>query len=117
MDTSAGRMRRVLFGFSLTLVTVVSVALLDEERNWGSEFILGLLVSMVLFSILLIILLSVGGGRPHGKWITDSWMSREYEVDMWNRLDKEREEASMEGLGSSWAKMEMEHLESKHSEE
>ena len=117
MDTSAGRMRRVLFGFSLTLITVISIALLDDEKNRGSELILGLLVSMALFSILLIILLSAGRGRPHGKWITDSWMSREYEIDMWNRLDKDRKEASMEGLGSSWAKMEMEHLESKHSEE
>ena len=44
-------------------------------------------------------------------------MSRETEGKMRDRLEKEREEANLEGLGSNWAKMEMRHLESKHSEE
>ena len=44
-------------------------------------------------------------------------ISREDEETMISRLEKEREEASMQGLSSKWARMEMEHLESKHSEE
>ena len=33
------------------------------------------------------------------------------------RLEYEMEEASMQRIGTSWAKMEMDHLESRHSEE
>ena len=57
------------------------------------------------------------GSRPHGTWPTDNWFSREGAVEMQSRLEGERDEASMQDLGSKWARMEMEHLESKHSEE
>jgi hypothetical protein len=33
------------------------------------------------------------------------------------RLKEEMEDASVANLGSSWARMEMKHLESKHNEE
>ena len=36
---------------------------------------------------------------------------------MLDRLEKEYLEADVANLGSSWAKMEIEHLESKHGEE
>ena len=39
------------------------------------------------------------------------------EEAMISRIEKERDEASMQDLSSKWARMEMQHLESKHSEE
>ena len=36
---------------------------------------------------------------------------------MRDRLQKEMDEAGVDRLGSNWARMEMRHLESKHSEE
>ena len=49
--------------------------------------------------------------------MTDSWISREPEGEMRERLERERDEASMQDIGSKWARMEMRHLESKHGEE
>ena len=53
----------------------------------------------------------------HGTWPTDNWFSREELFEMQSRLEDERDEANMHSVGSKWARMEMEHLESKHSEE
>ena len=47
----------------------------------------------------------------------ENWFSRESEEEMRIRLTAEMEEASVDNMGSTWAMMEMEHLEAKHSEE
>ena len=117
MESPAHRMRRALVGFGLSLVVAVCIAMLDESNGWTSGFLWVIPTSLFFISFLLILILSGGGDRYHGNWISDSWMSRETEGKMRERLEKERDEANMEGHGSNWAKMEMRHLESKHSEE
>ena len=117
MESSAHRMRRALLGFGLSLVVAVCIAMLDDSNRWMSGFVWVFPTSLIFISFLLMLILSGGGDRHHGNWISDSWMSRETEGKMKERLEKERDEANMEGLGSNWAMMEMRHLESKHSEE
>ena len=75
------------------------------------------LCALAFFSLLIVIFLWAGGNRIHGSWPSDSWISRESEVEMRRRLESERDEASLQDIGTKWARMEMEHLESKHSEE
>ena len=117
MESAAHRMRRGLVGFGLSLVVAVCIATLEESNWWMSGFLWVIPTSLFFISFLLILILSGGGDRNHGNWISDSWMSRETEGKMRERLEKEREDANMEGLSSNWAKMEIRHLESKHSEE
>ena len=117
MESAAHRMRRSLVGFGLSLVVAVCIAMLEESNWWMSGSLWVIPTSLFFISFLLILILSGGGDRYHGNWISDSWMSRETEGKMRERLEKEREDANMEGLSSNWAKMEIRHLESKHSEE
>ena len=118
MDSPASRMSRLLSGIILCLLGVTSIAVIDGRITYFSEFGVFSVVSAitVLASILLASLVA-GRGKEHGRWPTDSMICREAEDAMISRIEKEREEASMQGLSSKWARMEMEHLESKHSEE
>tara|TARA_Y100000588_G_scaffold181801_3_gene195578 strand:- start:946 stop:1299 length:354 start_codon:yes stop_codon:yes gene_type:complete len=117
MESPAIRLSRILGVFSLTLVATFLIAVLDESGNWSDSYVLAVPLSFAVASFLLIILLVAGRGKQHGSWPSDKWVSRENEHEMRLRLENEMEEASMQRIGSSWAKMEMEHLESKHSEE
>ena len=117
MESSAVRLTRILAAFCLTMVAAISIAILDERGSWSDSVTWGFPVSLAVASFLLIVLLGAGKDRPHGSWPSDKWVSREGEHEMRLRLEGEMEEASMHSLGTNWAKMEMEHLESKHSEE
>ena len=116
MDTPAKKMLRVLSGFLITITTVVSIGIIENGGQLRGSKIL-LTSALGLLSGVLLLILMAGGSRPHGTWPTDNWFSREGALEMQSRLEGERDEASMQDLGSKWARMEMEHLESKHSEE
>ena len=118
MDSPASRMSRLLSGFILCLLAVTSIAVVDGSFTDFSEFgVFSVVCAISVLASVLLVSLAAGRGKEHGRWPTDSMISREAEEAMISRLEKEREEASMKGLSSKWARMEMEHLESKHSEE
>lgn len=108
---------RLIGGFFLAILFAISVALLDIEERWFSGELEYVPISLAFFSLLIVIFLWSGGSRIHGSWPSDSWISRESEVEMRRRLESEIGEASLQDIGTKWARMEMEHLESKHSEE
>lgn len=117
MESAASRLTRLLVGFILALLVMTSIAILDEGEFSLSDTMVAasIVLSVVAGTTLLVVL--AGSSKPHGDWVTDTWVSREPEDEMRSRLERERDEASMQDLGSKWARMEMEHLESKHSEE
>ena len=118
MDSPASRLSRLLLGFILCLLAVTSIAVVDGRFTDFSEFgVFSVVCAIAVLASLLLVSLAAGRGKEHGRWPTDSMISREAEDAMISRLEKERDEASMQGLSSKWARMEMEHLESKHSEE
>ena len=118
MDSPASRMSRLLSGFILCLLGVTSIAVIDGRFTDFSEFgVFSVVCTIAMLASILLVSLAAGRGKEHGRWPTDSSISREAEEAMISRIEKERKEASMEGLSSKWARMEMEHLESKHSEE
>jgi len=117
MESPASRLVRLLIGFILCLMAMISISIVNEGSVsiTDSLIVLPALVAAIA-GILLVVIIS-GGKKAHGDWVTDTWVSRELEDEMLSRLERERDEASMQDLGSKWARMEMEHLESKHSEE
>ena len=118
MDSPASRMSRLLAGLILCLLGVLSIAVIDGRFTDFSEFgVFSVVCVISVLASILLISLEAGRGKEHGRWPTDSVISREAEEVMISRIEGEREEASMQGLSSKWARMEMEHLESKHSEE
>ena len=118
MESPASRMSRLLSGFILCLLAVTSIAVVDGRFTDFSEFgVFSIVCATSALASILLVSLAVGRGKEHGRWPTDSIISREAEDEMISRLERERDEASMQGLSSKWARMEMEHLESKHSEE
>ena len=118
MESPASRMSRLLSGFILCLLTVTSIAVVDGRFTDFSEFgVYSVVFGISVLASILLVSLAAGRSKEHGRWPTDSMISREAEEVMISRLEKERDEASMRGLSSKWAKMEMEHLESKHGEE
>ena len=118
MNSPASRMSRLLSGFILCLLGVTSIAVIDGRFTDLSEFgVFPVVCSILVLASILLVSLAAGRGREHGRWPTDSMISREEEEAMISRIEKERDEASMQDLSSKWARMEMQHLESKHSEE
>ena len=118
MNSPASRMSRLLSGFILCLLGVTSIAVIDGRFTDLSEFgVFSVVCSISVLASILLISLAAGRGREHGRWPTDSMISREEEEAMISRIEKERDEASMQDLSSKWARMELQHLESKHSEE
>ena len=115
MDSPARRLTRLLTGFLITILIVLIFSYVDEGSFFREYWLAP--ASIAILSSLVMILLYAGRGRPHGEWFTDSWISREDEGEMRSRLENERKEASVRDLGSKWARMEMAHLEEKHSEE
>tara|TARA_B100000575_G_scaffold81296_1_gene63925 strand:+ start:3546 stop:3902 length:357 start_codon:yes stop_codon:yes gene_type:complete len=118
MDSPASRMSRLLSGFIVCLLGVTSIAVIDGRFTDFSEFgLFSVVCAISVLALILLVSLAAGRGREHGRWPTDSMISREVEEAMMSRIEKERDEASMQGLSSKWARMEMQHLESKHHEE
>ena len=117
MEPPTSRLTRLLVGFILSLLVVVSISILNEGGFSISNAMAAVPTLVAVLAGILLAVIIVGRERKHGNWITDSWISREPEDEMLSRLESERNEASMQDLGSKWAKMEMERLESKHGEE
>ena len=118
MDSPAGRLERLLIGFILPLVFLITIVYIDNgltiiECSYGTcNNYLILLFLIVLVSIFIIILCIIKFTN-----VFDKWFSKETDEDMRARLEEEYREADISNLNSQWAKMEMEHLENKHGEE
>ncbi|HIG33866.1 MAG TPA: hypothetical protein EYQ11_03170 [Candidatus Poseidoniales archaeon] len=117
MEPPTSRLTRLLVGFILSLMVVVSISILNEDGFSISNAMMAVPTLVAVLAGILLAVVIAGRERKHGNWITDSWISREPEDEMLSRLEKEGDEASMQDLGSKWARMEMDHLESKHGEE
>ncbi|RJU85919.1 MAG: hypothetical protein DWB89_04680 [Candidatus Poseidoniales archaeon] len=117
MESAASRLTRLLVGFVLALMVMTSIAILEEGEFSLSDTMVVAPISLSVVAGTTLLVIIAGRSKPHGGWVTDNWVSREPEDEMRSRLERERDEASMQDLGSKWARMEMEHLESKHGEE
>ena len=117
MESPASRLTRLLVGFILAMLLITSIAILDEGEFSLSDAMVAAPIALIGVAGIFLLVMVGGRKRPHGDWLTDPWISREPEGEMRSRLERERDEASMQDLGSKWARMEMEHLESKHGEE
>ncbi len=117
MDSPASKLVRLLIGFIITLLVITSISILNKGGLSLSDPVVAVPMAMSVMAGILLLVIVSGRNRPQGEWFTDSWVSREPEDEMRSRLEIERDEASMQDLGSKWARMEMEHLESKHGEE
>ena len=117
MESAASRFTRLLVGFVLALLVITSIAILDEGEFSLSDTMVVAPISLSVVAGTTLLVMVAGRSKPHGGWVTDTWISREPEDEMRSRLERERDEANMQDLGSKWARMEMEHLESKHGEE
>jgi len=125
VESSGERLRRLLIGISLSLFLITALAMLDGrlfasgiEDEAITESPLAVIVAVLaIVTAAFALLLNVAKDWPHDSLLIDKWFSREKEGAMRLRLEEEMEDASIANLGSSWARMEMKHLESKHSEE
>ena len=117
MESPASRLTRLLVGFILALMVMTSISILSEGEFSISDTLVAAPIAISVVACILLFVIVTGRNRLQGSWVTDPWISREPEDEMRSRLERERDEASMQDLGSKWARMEMEHLESKHGEE
>ena len=117
MDSPSSKLIRVLIGFIIALLVITSISVLNEGEFSLSDPMVAAPMAMGVMVGILLLAMVTGRNRPHGDWFTDPWFSREPGNEMRSRLERERDEASMQDIGSKWARMEMEHLESKHGEE
>ncbi|MFQ3344417.1 MAG: hypothetical protein ACKVI6_05620 [Candidatus Poseidoniales archaeon] len=118
MDSPAGRLERLLLGVILPLIFLISIVFINDDlivkectNGLCNNYLLVILLIVLtgLLCLLLVILKYTD--------ILNGWFSKEVDSEMLDRLEKEYLEADVANLGSSWAKMEIGHLESKHEEE
>ncbi len=118
MDSPAKRLERIIIGIIIPLLFLVSVTFIQDDlviKECSDGFCNNYIITMILILIIIInfsLLFILRYTR-----VLDKWFSKELEYEMRERLDKEYLEADVANLGSSWAKMEINHLESKHVEE
>ena len=122
MSTAAIQIQRILIVGFIVLVFIISLGILEDRVKLESSSEFNTVVSWILFFIMILyfslILLFWMANRNKEKFLfLENWFSRESEEEMRIRLTAEMEEASVDNMGSTWAMMEMEHLEAKHSEE
>ncbi len=122
MSTAAIQIQRILIGGFIVLLFIISLGILEDRLELENSFEFNTLVSWIIFFIMILylslILIFWMVNRNKEKFLfLENWFSRESEEEMRIRLTAEMEEASVDNMGSKWAKMEMEHLEAKHSEE
>ena len=122
MSTAAIRTQRVIIAGFLALLFIISVGIIEDRLSLEFSSELNVIVSWLLILIFilyfsLILLLLIFNRNIEKFSFLENWISRESEEEMRIRLTREMEEASVENMGSTWARMEMEHLEAKHSEE
>ena len=111
MGSPAERLMRVLVGVTLTLFLMSSIAYMDGRMVISVFSGVVCILSMATFSLIR------RSDVTHGSLMFDRWYSREGEEEMRGRLQREMDESSVENLGSNWARMEMDHLETKLGEE
>ncbi len=125
MESPGGRLGRLLVGVSLALFLISALAMLDgrliasgDDIDASMDNPLALIVVVLaIVTAAFALLLNLAKDWPHDSMPLDKWFSREEEGIMRLRLEEELEDASIASLGTGWARMEMEHLESKHEEE
>ncbi len=122
MSTAAIQIQRILIVGFVVFISIFSLGILEDRIKLEMSFDLNTIVSWILFIMMILylslILLFLTANRNKEKFsFLENWFSRESEEEMRIRLTGEMEEASVENMGSTWAMMEMEHLEAKHSEE
>jgi hypothetical protein len=118
MGSPARRLERVLLGVIIPLFFLISIAFIDKdilvkqcENGICNNYIISI-VLIFLTGLLCLVLLVLKYSNK-----LDKWFSKELDIEMRERLNTEYHESDVANLGSSWAKMEIEHLESKHGEE
>jgi|TARA_B110000967_G_scaffold55959_1_gene57420 hypothetical protein len=118
MGSPARRLERVLLGVIIPSVFLISIAFIDNdflvkqcENGICNNYIISI-VLIFLTGLLCLVLLVLKYSNK-----LDKWFSKELDIEMRERLNTEYHESDVANLGSSWAKMEIEHLESKHGEE
>ena len=83
MDSPASRMRRLLSGFILCLLGVSSIAVIEGRFTDFSEFgVFSVVCAILVLASVLLVSLAAGRGKEHGRWPTDSMISREDEETM-----------------------------------
>ena len=117
VDAPAERLARILGSLSISLFLISSIAYMDGRMLLTEIGLWTVFATLAVLSSVVALMLTFSTGRPHGSLPTDGWISREGEGVMRDRLQKEMDEAGVDRFGSNWARMEMRHLESKHSEE
>jgi len=122
VSTAAIQIQRILIVGFVVFISIFSLGILEDRIKLEMSFDLNTIVSWILFIMMILylslILLFLTANRNKEKFsFLENWFSRESEEEMRIRLTGEMEEASVENMGSTWAMMEMEHLEAKHSEE
>lgn len=122
MSTAAIQIQRILIVGFIVLVFIISLGILEDRVKLESSSEFNTVVSWILFFIMILyfslMLFFWMANRNKEKFLfLENWFSRESEEEMRIRLTAEMEEASVDNMGSTWAMMEMEHLEAKHSEE
>ena len=117
VDAPAERLSRIVISLSISLFLISSIAYMDDRMELTEIGLWTVFAGLAVLCSVFALLLTFSTGRPHGSLPTDDWISREDEEVMRERLQREMDEAGVDRLGSNWARMEMSHLESKHSEE
>ena len=118
MDSPARRLERVLLGVIIPLVFLISITFIDNdfvikqcENGICNNYIISIILIFITAFLCLVLLFLKYSNK------LDKWFSKELDTQMRERLNTEYRESDVANLGSSWAKMEIEHLETKHGEE
>ena len=117
MDAPAERLARLMLSLSISLILMSSFAYMDGRMNLSKIGVWTIFTSLAALCSIVWLILNFSAGKQHESLATDEWISRDNEVEMRDRLQREMDEAGIYRLATNWAKMEMFHLESKHSEE
>lgn len=123
MSSPSVQLRRVLLGVLISMVFLTSISIGDGsliilDGDFSNEdrrsFAFPLFATVCG---LMLLVMRRADGRDYGGFFLDSWISRESEDEMINRLKREQEEAGVEKLGGAWAELEKVHLERSLEEE
>ena len=117
VDAPAERLARIMLSLAISLILMSSFAYMDGRMNLSKIGVWTIFTSLAALCSIVWLILNFSAGKQHGSLATDEWISRDNEVEMRDRLQREMDEAGIDRLATNWAKMEMFHLESKHSEE
>ena len=112
VDAPAERLARIMLSLSISLILMSSFAYMDGRMNLSKIGVWTIFTSLAALCSIVWLILNFSVGKQHGSLATDEWISRENEVEMRDRLQREMDEAGIDSLSSNCAKMDMFHLES-----